>query len=299
MRKNYNIFLLLLVSAFGLYAQNNINFSASAAWSGFMNVSNLPAPDGDGAYQFGSGWGVADLIAELNTGTNTVTLKPNRINDSDPYWQTGDLNGNKIMDANMFIQDNALRGTNFTFNGAVTSNTLNNTGLYAGLDFTVTAFIKVFNVDYSVVLDQATVDLRNTSGDFTLSMDATSYNTDQNIQYGFQFIGPNISNNSSFDAAYANLGSIVVSENSTLSTTGIAQTRFRLSPNPTKESWTITSLAKPIESIKLYDLAGRLMQSTTPNSTVVNLSSAQLPKGIYMAVIQSNEGKSTLKLVKE
>ena len=299
MKKNYKIFLLFFLSSLGLFAQTDVNFSASAAWGGFMNVTNLPAPNGDGVYQFGSAWGIPDLIAELNTGTNTVNLKPNRVNDSDPYWQTGDLNGNKIMDANMFIQDNALRGTTFTFNGSVTSNTLNNTGLYAGLDFAVTAFIKVFNVDYSAVLDQAVVDLRSTSGDFTLTMNATAYNTDQNIQYGFQFIGPNINNNASFDAAYASLGSIVVGENSTLSTIEVAQKSFRISPNPTKESWTITSIAKPIESVKLYDLAGRLVQNTTPNNTTVNISSAQLSKGIYMAVVQSNEGKSTLKLIKE
>ena len=50
-----------------------------------MNVSDLPS-DG-GAYQFGSGWGVADLVTSWSG--STLTLAPNTIGDAAEYWYIG------------------------------------------------------------------------------------------------------------------------------------------------------------------------------------------------------------------
>src|SRR5688572_6870270 len=52
--------------------------------NGFMNVFNLPPPDGDGAYQFGSSWGFADLTASFSG--SDLTLGPNTIGDPNEYW---------------------------------------------------------------------------------------------------------------------------------------------------------------------------------------------------------------------
>ena len=301
------LFLLIGVGLTPALAQTAINFDTNcplnpggdACWNTFMNVSNLPAPDGDGAYQFGSNWGIPDLVAIFDAATNTVTLRPNRVNDPDPYWQTGNLNGNKIMDANLFVQSETLRGTNFTFNGSVDANTLNNAGLYAGIDFTVTAFIKVFNADFSSVIDQDIVDLRTTSGDFSLSMDATSYNTDQNIQFGFQFIGPNIGNDSGFDADYTALGSIVVGPNSSLSTIEFNQSTFSVSPNPSSDSWRI-SASSPIENVQVYDILGKQVLTLAPSSLEVEVPAQELKSGLYLARITGADGSDkTIRLLRQ
>ncbi|NNL15612.1 MAG: T9SS type A sorting domain-containing protein [Flavobacteriaceae bacterium] len=289
--------LLSLFISINLSAQTDINFDTSDAnWVTFMNVSNLPAPDGDGAFQFGNpGWGVPDLVALVDQpASGDLTLKPNRINDSDPYWQTGNLSGNKIMDANFYIQDNTLAGTSFTFNGSASS-TLNNMGM-GGYDFTVTAFIKVFESDYSSVLDSDIIDLRSTSGDFTLTMDATGY-AGKNIQYGFQFIGPNVSNDPTFDAAYDALGSVVVSPNSTLGVNDLNINDFSIYPNPSNNVWNING-QETINEVQVHDVLGKRVMTLTPKTNEVSIDASTLPKGLYFAKMTTDLGSGSIKLIK-
>ncbi len=290
-------FLLMSMTMVWNYAQTNINFDSEAAWIGFMNVSNLPAPDGDGAYQFGSSWGVADLVAILDTGLNTVSLKPNRINDTDSYWQTGNLVGNKIMDANMYIEDDNLAGTAFTFNGKVVENTLNNTGM-GDYDFTVVAFIKVFAADYSSVVESAEVDLRTTSGDFVLSMDATGYTGGEHMQYGFQFIGPNIAIDSSFDAEYDALGSIVVGESTSVSVAEADLFDSRVYPNPTQDVWNINS-SEVIDSVEIFDILGKRVAYINSDNQAMTIDASSFDAGTYFATINTKVGSQTMKLIKK
>ena len=316
MKKITLFFSLLLIGSTAINAQTDINFDAGttegspdAGWLTFMNVSNLPAPDGDGAFQFGSAWGIPDLVAELDVPGNTVTLKPNRIGDPNIYWQGDQLSnptprGNKIMDANLYVQDDGLNGTSFTFNGSVVANTLNNTGI-APYDFTVTAFIKVFASDFSSVLDSDVIDLRTTSGDWTLSMDATGYTSGENIQYGFQFIGPNIAitddqttGNPAWDAEYAAMGSIVVGANSTLSTIEVERTEFAVFPNPSKDNWSVRSTSN-INSITVYDALGQRVSVQSPDSLEATIDGGQLQTGMYFARIQGENGSDTIRLIKE
>ena len=153
----------------------------TATWLGFMNVSNLPA-DG-GAYQFGGVWGTADLTATWSG--DVLTLGPNTIGDPDPYWYKGGggpgAQGNKNMDANMYVQSDALVGETVTFTGKVLSNTLVE-------PYTSVAFIKDFAPDFSS-FNQVTVPL--TPGDFSITL-ATNPAAGRHVQYGFETIGPNV-----------------------------------------------------------------------------------------------------------
>ena len=147
-----------------------------------MNVSNLPA-DG-GAYQFGSSWGTADLVATFSG--STLTLAPNTIGDPDPYWYIGGgapgNPGNKIMEANMYVElSGGLGGQELNFTGIVSANTL--TGAHTAI-----AFIKDFAPDYSSFV-QTTVAL--TPGPFSISL-ATIDDPARHIQYGFQTTGVNV-----------------------------------------------------------------------------------------------------------
>jgi hypothetical protein len=151
--------------------------------NGYMNVFNLPA-DGSG-FQFGSGWGIADLTA-VYSGSN-VTLGPNCIGDPNPYWYIGGggpgAQGNKIMEANLYAEQNGggpLTGTTVVFIGNVLSNTL-------ATSHTCVAFIKDFAPDFSS-FNLSSVPLPP-SGQFKLAL-ATVNDPGRHVQYGFQMVGP-------------------------------------------------------------------------------------------------------------
>jgi hypothetical protein len=162
----------------------------SAAWQGFMNVFELPS--NGGGYVFGSGWGTADLTATWSP--LSLTLGTNNINDPNPFWYVGGgapgAQGNKIMDANMYVQvaDGAFSNQTVTFTGNVVANTLFGQTDSLGNGWTSVAFIKEFTADYSS-FTQTTIPL--TTGSFSISK-AISSNVANHVQYGFQTIGSNV-----------------------------------------------------------------------------------------------------------
>ena len=163
----------------------------SATWLGFMNVFDLPS--NGGAYQFGSAWGTADLTATWSS-PSSLTLGTNNINDPNSYWYVGGgapgAQGNKIMDANMYVQvaDGAFSNQTVTFTGNVVANTLFGQTDSLGNGWTSVAFIKEFTADYSS-FTQTTIPL--TTGSFSISK-AISSNVANHVQYGFQTIGSNV-----------------------------------------------------------------------------------------------------------
>ncbi|NNL31604.1 MAG: T9SS type A sorting domain-containing protein [Flavobacteriaceae bacterium] len=165
-------------------------------WIGFMNVF-----DGNGGFIFGSGWGVPDLVTLVDENTNTLTLKPNRIGDPDPFWITeGEVFGNNIMDASTYVQNDTFLGQAISFNGNVTSNTLDP-------EYSYFAFIRIFTADYSSVTElQAPLD----GGPFSIETDGSIAPAGGHVQYGFNVRGRSVNPDAAFDAAYDALGSIVV-----------------------------------------------------------------------------------------
>ena len=293
-----HIYFLFFICAFCTgYAQNDINFDASSTngtgWAGFMNVFDNPKDGSIGGYQFGSAWGAADLVAVVDIPGNMVTLKPNRIGDTAPYWQSsGVLEGNKIMDASFYIEDDALAGTSFTFNGNVVSNTLDGSSL--SIDYTYNAFIKVFASDYSSFTAYTNP---MSGGNFTISLDAAQSSAGQHIQYGFEVVGPNVNSDSSFDSAYDALGSIVVGSNSTLSVNNSNLEKLVVFPNPANNHWILKGSQNLIE-VNVYDILGKTVISQKLDNQETILDASSLKSGIYFAKIRSNSGTDTLKLIK-
>lgn len=287
----------------------DINFDPTSSdgtgWIGFMNVSNLPSPYGDGVYQFGGSWGTGDLVAEDNMD-GTVTLKPNRIGDPDVYWQgtnpAGNPTGAKMMDATYYLENDGLAGQDFTFNARVISNTLNSTGLDVG--FTVIAFIKVFAPDYSsnVVVDS--YDL--SEGNFTLTHSASDSSAGDHVQYGFTVIGPNIRLNTEaegnpgfYDDDYAALGGITIGAN-TLSTTDFnIDTNLMVYPNPSQNIWNVKSNNEIINSIQIFDIQGRQAMNLNPTASEAAIDGSNLPAGLYFATINTSGGSKSIKLIKQ
>jgi hypothetical protein len=184
------ILCAFLGTAISASAATTIGINPGDAWVGYMNVFNLPSAGG--AYQFGSSWGTVDLTATWSGPV--LTLAPNTIGDPNPYWYTpaggpGAL-GNKIMDANMYVQpaDGTYTGQTVTFTGSVLANTLFGQVDGNGNGWTSVAFIKDFAPDYSSFV-QTTVALN--PGAFSISL-ATINDPARHVQYGFETVGPNV-----------------------------------------------------------------------------------------------------------
>ena len=86
------------------YASSIVIVDPAAAWTGFMNVFELPS--NGGAYVFGGTWATKDLVATFSS--TEPTLAPNSIDDPSSFWYTPsggpEAMGNKIMDANMYVE---------------------------------------------------------------------------------------------------------------------------------------------------------------------------------------------------
>ncbi len=276
-------------------AQNNINFDPTATngtgWIGFMNVFETPA--NGGGFVFASGWGVGDLVVVDNMD-GTVSLKPNRIGDPDPFWQTGGLTGNKIMDASYYLEDDNLAGTAITFNGEIIANTIDDSALTYPI--TYEAFIKVFAPDYSS-FTAYTADISST-GTFSIALAANQSTTGDHVQYGFQMIGPNVNNNATFDAQYDAIGSILVGPNTTLSVNELSSSEFKVYPNPSNGVWNIVSNNQEITSINVYDVLGKQVLTLNPNTQNVSIDASNLQSGLYFAKVNSLNGSQTIRLIK-
>ena len=188
MKSSIPVPLLAAIAAVSLFASNTHSHAATivgvdsgAPWLGFMNVSELPT--NGGAYVFGQPWGVADLCATFS-GT-TLTLTPNSVNDPVAFWYTPSggpgAMGNKIMEANMYVESSLLGGQDITFTGNVLANTLVS-------PYTSVAFIKDFAPDYSSFVG-ITAPLVN--GVFSITL-ATINDPARHVQYGFQTVGPDV-----------------------------------------------------------------------------------------------------------
>jgi hypothetical protein len=73
---------------------------------------------------------------------------------------------------------------------------------------------------------------------------------------------------------------------------------FKAYPNPTKNSWNITS-NDDITSVQVFDMLGKSVYTKSASSKEVNVNAATLSKGVYFAKVSTANGTSTVKLVKE
>ena len=192
MKSTFKIFAVSSCSLLAALVSANaavVTVDPLGAWQGFMNV--FETPQHGGAYQFGSGWGTADLTATFSG--SVLRLGPNTINDPSSYWYSpaggpGAV-GNKSMDANMYIETTGLyTGQTLSFTGNVLSNTLFGHVNQIGNGWTSVAFIKDFAPDYS---SSVTVTAPLVNGVFSISL-PTVNDPARHIQYGFETIGPDV-----------------------------------------------------------------------------------------------------------
>ena len=185
----------------------------SENWVGYMNVFNNAggATGSPGSYIFGTGWGLTDLSSTFAASTLTLTPNFNAYADSltgtdgdRAFWTdstdggvTAGPKGNKWMEANTFVENNALIGNTVTFQGNLDSFNLLNP------NYTAIAFVKALDpISFAAVINQFSV--LSSASPFSVSADLTSA-TGLIIQYGFTVTGLNAN-----PADAATFGSAVV-----------------------------------------------------------------------------------------
>ncbi len=282
------LFILLLAgSCFGsLFAQNDVNLSASDNWVGYMNWFEL-----SGAYVTGASWGVADLKTEIDSSANTITLKPNyntfADNPTDPYWvDTVSNTGNKVMEATTYVEPGStFNGNDLTFSGSVSSNTLDT-------NYTATFFIKALdpNNGYQDAFGGTKVFDLPASGNFSVSATAAELAAGLIIQYGFTVRGVNAN-----PANEANLGSVVVTAPIASSTKPLSQeAHFSVYPNPADDILMIQA-----ENFETYRVFNNLGQNLLSGSYTNQINISDLNPGQYFVEIISGTSKKTKVFIKK
>ncbi|WP_299016957.1 T9SS type A sorting domain-containing protein [uncultured Polaribacter sp.] len=277
---------------------NIVTIDPAVAWKGYITVF-----DTSGGYQFGSEWGFADVKTSFDG--SSIVLQPNfnayanALGGADgdrAFWTnstdggvTAGAKGNKIMEASSFVEPGeTFNGKDLTFTGKIVANTLSEA--YTGKFFIKAldpnnGFADVFNG--SKVLDLPT------SGAFTIAATGDELAAGLIIQYGFVINGLNAN-----PAEETSLGSIVIEAN-TLSTANVQKALFTSYPNPTRNSWTINTADTKIKSVEVYNLLGKKVATVKGNTNTAIVDASNLSTGIYMAIINSEKGTSSLKLIKE
>jgi hypothetical protein len=282
MKKNYIFSALVGLLSLGMTAQETVVTDPTAdAFIGYANVFNTAADGGD--FVFGQGWGVPDLQTIVDAGAGTITLQPNfnTYDPADEFWSNGDI-GNKIFEGNTYLEDNSLIGSEVTFTGGVSANTLDPA-------YVAVAFIKVFNSDFSVLKEETTplVD----GQEFTVTYTNVEAE-DTTLQYGWYVRGLNAN-----PTQEADLGSIVL-VSTVLSVNEVNDASVSIYPNPSSDVWNVTANT-PIQSIEIVNLLGQRVSFETPNATNVAIANSHLSTGVYTATVVTEEGSKTTKLVRK
>jgi len=272
-----------------------IELDGSEVWESYINVFNLA----DG-YEFGfAPSGPESLKTEVVS--DGVNFFPNfdvwDANDATPgtgefdsqwndTWFSSPGTPAKKVEANLFITNNALIGSDITFNVKIPSNSLLST-------YEVRVFIKTLNSGFG---DTGASDVKiltpSEIGDFSLNVTREESLGATYIQYGFTVYGEIADPNTEFI-----LGNVKFSSE----TLGVANNElnvFKVYPNPTLGDWTVKA-QNTIQAIQVYDILGKKVFASRPNNNEAIISTDALRTGVYFAKVTSNNVEKTVKLIKQ
>lgn len=115
---------------------------------------------------------------------------------------------------------------------------------------------------------------------------AFDYDLDDIFQYKFDGIGTLF-----FDNVYFSKETTGVND--------LVSNGLRAFPNPSVESWVISSDAASINEVRIYNALGQVVLSQSPNANMTQIDASNLDKGFYFAQIRTDIGMGTIKLIKE
>jgi hypothetical protein len=268
----------LLLGAVTAHAQTtNVNVDPTQNWIGYVNVFELPS--NGGAYDFGSVWATGALTAYFSDGALFIIPNTNLWETTDTYYVQADgVTPNKIIDANMYVQNDALAGLTVTFSGNCEANSMVSS-------YSCSAFVKDFNAGYALVSSSTNILVGGTTFSLTLATTPGDH-----IQFGFETIGPDAN-----PATVSSLGEAQIAE---AATTNLAITP--LSPVAlvgTSESLNVIATANGLNyqwrenGVNLTNNAS-VSGATTATLTLSNIQGSA--EGTYTAVVYNNGGTNTV-----
>lgn len=93
------------------------------------------------------------------------------------------------------------------------------------------------------------------------------------------------------------MSNFVLYSDDVLSISNVNDFELSLYPNPVKDIAIISS-AESVDLVRVFDLTGRIVKKTTPNSNNFDLDVADLSKGIYLVKLNAGDKEATTKLIK-
>jgi hypothetical protein len=179
-------------------------------------MSWTPLPGNTVGGSSASPWSVGALDASFNGAGNQATVSPNtNIADTDPddpYWFIGGNTNDpgQLMDASLYAEVDAITDLNWTFNYNVLSDTFNFSGPPSGMNSSV-AFIKAFAPGFAYI-GEVSAPLTVGMGSLTLNPSTPGFSSlaaGDIIQYGFETVGPDMTDSAAAAAGNAVIGAVV------------------------------------------------------------------------------------------
>jgi hypothetical protein len=95
------------------------------------------------------------------------------------------------------------------------------------------------------------------------------------------------------------IDNIYFHKGTTLATKNFEIAGLNVYPNPAQDSWTVKTQNIKMSSIEVFDILGKNVISLKPETTEATINASQLKSGLYFAKINTANGSTSLKLVKE
>lgn len=99
-------------------------------------------------------------------------------------------------------------------------------------------------------------------------------------------------------ATEAYIDNIYLHKNTTLNTSDLSLNQFKAYPNPTANTWNISSTST-ITKVQVFDVLGKSVININPNNNATVIDATILPSGLYFARVEGDNGTKTIKLIKE
>ena len=177
-------------------------------YKGYVNVYELNKT----TYVFGSGWPLKTNAAgnslTANYLNNTIQFTPMVVNDSNSFWFVSPLYTPNKWIVNELYQETTLdMNNNNIFTGSFRSNTLyTKYAQTSNYNYTVNAFIKAYNSNFSSLLAIATSTI-NQTGNFYITLDTTTLTNIGHLQWGFTMNGYPV-----YPTEAGNQGSVIIGD---------------------------------------------------------------------------------------
>ncbi len=159
---------------------------------------------------------------------------------------------------------------------------------------TLTIKVESGGTEHAVIADYTTPNVWQ-----TLTFDFSSFSSTNNTKIAVFF---DIQTN--FDAGVDPAQNVFQVDNfvfgafASLSTKGFQIEGLSTYPNPTTDTWNISTKNQVINSIEVYNILGKRVQALRPNSVKTTIDALSLNSGICIAKISTDLGAQTIKLIK-